>query len=269
LRLIALIFWDFQPPWSQLLQFGYVSVDFDHLLELIAREWGRARQEILRQFSGATFPSGPQELCNLLIADQPSLRPFRPLPILRVDHNLAILDVAAGTAALSSAADFTTDQGGLANVRASHFERVVQGTIDETSWRPDSTFRRLRRRTLRDGGKAITDIDALGTKDGKLLLISAKSVIYTMDHDQARYRTIRNVASNVESACEKALKVEKRLRDDPKGDNFDFSLFSSIDVVVCIPFVPYLRPGVATATSSLGLMRAVALEELRLFLWGK
>lgn len=265
LRLAALIFWDFQPPWSQLLQFGYVSIDYDHLVELFDNRWPQAIEDLGKQFPNAAFPRNAESLCRELAAQRPVIRPTRPLPVLRIDHNLAILDVAAGTSALEVGADFTADHGVLANLRASHFERVIQGVIDETGWCPSAKLRKLRGRTLRINGQAITDIDAIACRDGKLLLVSCKSMIYTLEHDLGRYNAVRNLSSTVEAASAAAVKVSEILRRARRGDNFDLSGCSMLDVVVCTPFVVYVRNGAATEPIMPGLPRAVSIRELRRF----
>ena len=98
------------------------------------------------------------------------------------------------------------------------------------------------------------------------MLVSGKSTVYTSEHDLGRYNALRNLYSTVEAASAAAVKVAEILRRTPKGDNFDFSGYSTLDVVVCTPFVVYVRNGIATEPIVAGLHRAVSLRELRRFL---
>jgi hypothetical protein len=96
--------------------------------------------------------------------------------------------------------------------------------------------------------------------------VSAKSLLFTARLDEGAYNAVRNAADIVVKACEEALDLSDFLRKNPAGDNYDLSEFSSIDVVVCLPYAVYVPIGSATRNILEGLRAAVALSELEEFL---
>jgi hypothetical protein len=54
---------------------------------------------------------------------------------------------------------------------ADYFEREIQRVIEGSQWNPRDDIRRLRGRTLRFAEKNVTDIDAIGERNGALLVI--------------------------------------------------------------------------------------------------
>jgi len=80
------------------------------------------------------------------------------------------------------------------------------------------------------------------------------------------YRAQRNVTAAVIRACREAHHAVRFLRTNPTGDNYDFSGFVVIEMVVCIPYAVYVPIGVATDMVLPGLHAASALNELRRWL---
>lgn len=156
--------------------------------------------------------------------------------------------------------------GSLANSRAEHFELVVQGLVDRSRWAPSCELRGLRGRTLRLSGRAITDVDAIGGLGDVLLIVSAKSRVFTEALARGDYSALRNAVDLLVSACNEARDLMDLLVRVPRGDNYDFMSYRSIMVPVCTPQVLWTPLGVATSELASGLRAALALEELRVFL---
>ena len=115
---------------------------------------------------------------------------------------------------------------------------------------------------LRVAGKNITDIDAVGEKGRRLLLVSCKSIIYSGAYDAAEYVAIRNAQGVVEAAVDQWDRLIWRLTQQPVGDNFDFSGYREVLGVVCTPFPVYTNIGPATREVAPGLRAAAGYAEL-------
>jgi hypothetical protein len=209
-----------------------------------------------------------QLVADSLVAMRGDSWPLRAGSVIRIDENAVCLDLATATTRLEAALQHSAIQGSVANLRADHFEDQTQAAIDRTSWQPTETLRKVRRQTLRRGGRAVTDIDALGERDGVLLVISCKSFIYSDKYDIGEFRTVRNVAQMVAEAARHWATFVDELVHTPQGDNFNFGAFRQIIGVVCTPVVPYVVLGVATAEVSPGLQRTVSIRELEDWLRG-
>lgn len=158
-------------------------------------------------------------------------------------------------------------QGKVANKRAARFEDIVQQRIDRTRW-VDDNIRELRQRTLKVAGQAVTDIDAIGSFEGTLLLVSCKSIPYTREYDQGVHAVIRNAASTVNKGVNTWVNIVNRLSENPVGDNFDFTKYERIVGVVCTPFAVYTSDEQALSTSVGSLRWACSVDELIAFLEG-
>lgn len=184
---------------------------------------------------------------------------------IRLTRNYLCIDMWAASMGFLMAFQFPKVQGQIANDRAMRFEDVVQDLIDGTSW-ANGGLRAIRRRTLYIDGKAVTDIDAIGKRDGDLLLVSCKSIPYTLEYDRGSHNAIRNAESTVSEAVDHWAGIVERLDAKRKGDNYDFTAFDRIIGVVCIPFAVYTTHAKALSATA-GLLRwASSLAELGRFL---
>lgn len=188
-----------------------------------------------------------------LLAQPPALWPPRA-PVLRggPDHSLMV-DLRAATLELSHALARPRTDGEMANAWAGHFERSVQSGIDDTRWRPPPALASMRGRTLRLDQQAFTDLDAIGTAEGTLLLVSCKGRPFTDAWDRGEYRAVLGIASHVDRAVAEWDQKLARLRERPVGDNYDFSSFRRIVGVVAYPWVPWtpVRTNLREPTSGL------------------
>jgi hypothetical protein len=167
-----------------------------------------------------------------------SLHPLNPGPIIRAEKDCVCLDLVAATQRLENSLEYPSTEGAVANSRASHFEYSVQELIDSSQWKPRSEIAALRGRTLRFKREKITDIDSIGEKDGRLLIIDCKSLIYNSRYDAGDFQSVRNAQSQIIGKVEKWQTIRGRLKKYPVGDNFDFSVYSDILAVVCTPSTP-------------------------------
>lgn len=246
--------------------YGYYSVDSEFLPDMLRPHFGRAFDDVRATIPRTSLPSTPEQLVAILEAVRGSIRPLRAGAGVRVDGDLTLVDAAAATARLEYDLQLPDALTAIANERALYFERQIQGIIDHTQWKPPAHIRVLIGRHLEIAGKPFTDIDAIGCFGNTLLIVSAKSKLFNDALEAGEYAAVRNAASTVVSACEAARSVERVLTNTPIGSNFDFSAFSRIAVVVCLPYTVFVPLGPATTDVLAGLPAAVSVSELEDFL---
>jgi hypothetical protein len=97
--------------------------------------------------------------------------------------------------------------------------------------------------------------------DGVTLSALAKSAVYRRTYDQGDHSTVRNVASLVQKAAAEWSQRMGTLEAAPVGDNYDLSPYSGILRVICLPMVPWVPLGAATAEVAVGLRAACSYPE--------
>jgi hypothetical protein len=194
------------------------------------------------------------------------LWPLHCGPVIRRSGTMLWIDLQTATARLDEALEFPRTDGEAANARADHFENVVQGIISASSWKPSEQVLAHRRRTLRKEQESITDIDAIGCNGSSLFLVSCKSLIYSAEYDAGSYRAIRSATTIVEQAVARWNEVGAFLKNNPKGDNYDFTGFKEFVGLVCTPHVMYVPLGAATVEILPKLRASVSVDELATWL---
>lgn len=214
-------------------------------------------------------PSSGISFLESLESLEGSSYPLNPGPVIRVEKDCVCLDLVAATQRLENSLEYPSAEGEVANSRASHFEYSIQESIDSSQWKPRSEIAALRGRTLRFKGENITDIDSIGEKDGKLLIIDCKSLIYNSRYDIGDFKSVRNAQSQIIEKVEKWQAIRARLKEYPVGDNFDFSVYSDILAVVCTPSIFFVPIGIATEEIDPHLRTVSSLGELENWLNGE
>jgi hypothetical protein len=188
---------------------------------------------------GCWRPQSAAEVLEILHAIRPEVWP--PLcgcPVHEAGSHSAIDLVGASRrlfATLLRPADGTD-----VNVWSAHFESDVQAIIDQSPWRPPEQVRPLIGRTVRRAnGTALTDIDALGFNDGRILLISCKSIAFTVPALRGEFAVTRNIKEKIESAASDWDEVTKILQDDRTLLGAGVSQEILIDGCVVFPSTPF------------------------------
>jgi len=246
---------------------GHVVTDKETLLEMFATLFKGAEEAVHRTAPDLHIPTDPESLLRELEDMRGSTWPIVPGPVVRSTRGTIYLDLASASLRLNRAFEFPRETGASANARAEHFEHSVQLIVDSSPWANIET-RRLRGRILRQNNKHITDIDAVGAKGRRLLLISCKSILYS-EYEIADFRVLRNATDTLQKAVVVWSRVCSLLRNNRVGDNYDFSSFDEIIGVICTPVVVYTPLGIATSRVADGLYAAVSMSELRLWLDGQ
>jgi hypothetical protein len=112
------------------------------------------------------------------------------------------------------------------------------------------------------GHEAITDIDAIGERGKRLLLVSCKSVPFSDEWNRGDNAAVRNVAAKVDDAVAEWADRTTKLRRMPHGDNYDFSGYEEIIGVVVFPSVPWTPTRSSVAEVLPGLRIAASAGEL-------
>lgn len=228
------------PEWNALPSVGYLVVRSAELTERIGAQLSAVSADLVEIMPGGVAGDAEQVLADVASIDA---RPW-PLargPILRFAGAQTAIDVNAATYRLDELLTIPgTGGGGLANARGPHFEQFVQEMIDRTAWAPKPPLRQLWQRELRLNGEDITDVDALAVSGSTVLLVSCKSVPYSLEYDRGDYNTVRNVRTLVEDADVAWGKRVEMLRKEKRGDNYDFSGYELLGVV-CTPFVVFVK----------------------------
>ena len=148
------------------------------------------------------------------------------------------------------------------NTRAQHFELAIQRAIDKSKWVAPVQIQGYARRTLKCNGEDITDIDAIGFKDGVLLAIDAKSFREKPAYIAAKHRALANMSEKVEEARVDWAEKMTKIQENPEGTNYDFRGATQFLGVVCTPNPCFaLLPGAAASVVP-GLLGVSSFEEL-------
>jgi hypothetical protein len=244
---------------------GYLIIPTDSFLAIADRWLPVGRHLVDQVLPGASMPTGGSELADILSVPRTDWPAYHS-PMIRQEGDCICLDLAAATEHFQRALIFSGIGGGAApNVRGEHFEDRVQQAIDASPWVPPPSVRELKARTLKRLERSITDIDAVGTAEKKLLLISCKSRVKSLLYDAGDYAEVRNAATYLVDAAAKWIQIKAFFQANPIGDNYDFSQFTEIIAVVCTPSVFYVPIGIATNLIAEDLFQISSIDELSEF----
>jgi hypothetical protein len=115
---------------------------------------------------------------------------------------------------------------------------------------------------VRYQGQTKTDLDAFGAIGTSLLLVQCKSRVYSGEYDIGDHQAVREGVQLVCNAVSKWTSFRDFINENPLFDNFDFSKYTEIICVVCLPHVVYAPIGLATSFVAPGLRAAVSIQEL-------
>jgi hypothetical protein len=244
---------------------GYLRRDRDYAEWVIDQVLPAVGEELGSIFPGEV-PADGRSVIEALEGVGPDVWPAQPGPIVRRLGETLVIDIWAASSRLHHDVLVPPELGGaMVNAAAFRFEAVVQNRIDTTLWRPSPSARSLLRGHLRLGGQDLTDIDAVGERDGTLLLVSCKNIPFSPAYDSGEHRVVRNVATTVDRAVQHWEQVLATISASPVGDNFDASAYDEVHGVVVTPRVMYSREPRTLAMSTSGtahLRAAMSLGEL-------
>lgn len=253
-----------QPPrWIPLVFAGYLFIPARDLLEIIEPTFHQASAFVKATLPGYNAPKNLEELFQTMSKWKPFAWPIvAPKPLHQI-QNAFLIDIYAATNRLNSALEFPRTLSGTAGqIRGMHFEGPTQQIIDDSPWAPAPNLKSFRGRQLNLKGKAITDIDAIGILDKTLLCVSCKSIVYDGSYDAGDFRVVMGAARQLEDKRAEWSAISKILKENPVGDNYDFSSFDEMIFVVCTPNPMYIPIGPCSEFVAKGLRAVVSFTEL-------
>ena len=265
LMLLPLFFGAFPGAFAGMLQHGYFVVPHDKLAYLVDGSLRVVNEALKKRSPGTRWARTFAAWFESAMALKPETWPLKPGGMIRVVGGFVVLDVTTASYTLLTRIEVDRSPV-LGNPRARAFEDQCQLFIDETGWKPPPAIRAMRGRTLRIGGKNLTDIDAIAAKGDTLLVISCKSMIYDAGYDRGDFQVIRNAQATVDAAVGHWAGITSALRSKAAGDNYDFSGFRQVLGVVCTPFVVYTPTSESLEFVAPGLRACVSAAELRRWL---
>ena len=222
------------------LQWGYMLAPtdnllvpaLDHVCELLESNAGHT-------VAGCWGPRSAREVLGVLGRIEPEMWP--PLcgcPVHEVGDK-SVIDLVGTSHRL-----FTTllrpSDGATANVWSKHFEENVRATIDRSDWRPPDPVRSLiGRKITRPDGNRLTDLDAVGHSEGRLLLISCKSIAHTLPAIRGEFAVTRNIMEKIHRAAGEWESVVRTVHDDPSLLGVKLPSGTVVDGLVVFPSVPF------------------------------
>jgi hypothetical protein len=258
--------------WLSLVRYGYLTEHWQALQQTLESSLPMLRDEIEDMFPGAC-PANAAEAIELLLTVRPQFWPPMPGPVLRPAGEGVFVDLQAATARLYRMMAVAPSGGKISNVRARHFEDVVQDLIDASPWAPGPSLRSMQRRQLRrTSGTIMTDLDAVGEFDNTLLIVDCKSIPYSIEYDAGYHTAVLNVQKEIlGNKLPNWRRVVNELTAVPIGPNYDFSRFGRIVGLICTPHVFFVPLGEATQTifispNSPALRAVSSYGELKRFL---
>lgn len=148
-----------------------------------------------------------------------------PGPVVQESGHRMLVDAWAYTWHVTHGLKLSPHTGGtIANLSAAQFEIATQALIDASVLTPPAKLRGLRGKTLRLGGRPVTDIDAILVADTtKLFLISCKKYVTRVEYLAGEYAAARSGTTRLNAALDEWQQRVAVFRSSPVGDNYDFS----------------------------------------------
>lgn len=221
-------------------QWGYMVTHTDNfLLPALDEMCTWLTQGAGRAIEGCWWPDSGREILEVLGRVQPEVWP--PLCGCPVHEagDFSVTDLVGASRRLFVTLLRPAD-GPAVNLWSAHFERDVQKVLDETDWRPPDAMRPLIGRTIRRAdGTALTDIDALGFNNGRLLLVSCKSIAFTLPALRGEFAVTRNIVEKTHAAAAEWDQVVRTLQADAKLLSNELPHSVAIEGCFVFPSVPF------------------------------
>jgi hypothetical protein len=253
---------------GDLHQYGYLIVEEGDFNQAVDAGVGKATELVQAIVPNTTLPTNADELKAVLEQSYGTLWPSFAGPAIRREGRILCIDLFFATLRLHRLFEYPRETGPVANARAVHFEHIVQGVIDSSSWAPTDDLEKLARRstTLRRGKQDFMQIDAIGSRGNILLIVDCMSTYISSEYETGNPKVLLNTASNIEEKVIEWKRKKALLEDAPIGSNYDLSRFKGVIAVVCTPVPLHVPLGVATEDAAPGLKAAVCLSELNCWL---
>ncbi|WP_410819113.1 hypothetical protein [Micromonospora sp. 050-3] len=221
--------------WRVLHEIGLVMRPTDRLDDYLDRVCTEANGWGSRMFPG-DLPIADKSVALQVLTRVEGGRSGRYFgPALRVGSDYFCLDLLAATLRLEAAIASVTAGGGvISGYRGKSWEAVVQAAINKTQWQPFAAAKTLISKTLRIGGRAFTDVDAVACRGKSLIVVSCKSWQLSNRYDVGDFSAVQNKAKDALKAARKLYEDIMRMRAGSGINSFNFRAYSDISGIVCV-----------------------------------
>lgn len=232
---------------------GYIVMTEQQLLHVVSETLALTSTAAWPLMVGYV-PADPDSVLELVKGLDGSGLPSNYGPVLRQwQDGHVLIDMGSLTNALLHDLRLNPSVGGeWTNSTATDFELAVQRLIDDTDLKPVECIRRLRGVTLRLQGNSITDADAIFSIGKTLVLVDCKKYELGRPYDSGDYASVRNAQTKVEQDVAKWAERLKAVRENPVGDNFDFSEYAYFYGLVVTPEVIFTRSAATLQPHAVG-----------------
>jgi hypothetical protein len=228
---------------SAALQWGYMVTPTEGFLHPALEETVRwIADDPGDAIAGCWQPRSAADVLGVLSEIKPEVWP--PLcggPVHQADGH-SVVDLRGSSRRLFATLVRPVD-GSHVNFWSEHFERDVQEVIDGTHWRPAGDARDLVGRKISKGDALLTDLDAVGASDGRLLLVSCKSTAFTVPALRGEHAITRNLVDKIHSAAREWDAIVDAVRAEPSMLPGKLDPTTRIDGCVVFPSVPFFTEG--------------------------
>jgi len=222
-------------------QWGYAVAPTENYLHIALEEFlGGVRHAPSLIVPATSIPHSTERALEVLASIEPST--FPPLcgnPLHQaVGHTL--VDLVGASHRLLETLVRPTGGAGV-NFWSAQFEADVQAMINATTWKPIDDIRSLiGRKISRPNGDLLTDLDAVAWRDGELILVSCKSMVFTTSHSRGDHNAMRELRRKSEAAITSWDTVVDTIRTNPALLPVDIPAGTNITGLVVLPTIPYV-----------------------------
>lgn len=176
-----------------------------------------------------------------------------------------ILDFLACTAMLDAILAYPTETGAVANARGAFFENQVAEILENSALGKLKKGTPKAKTVIKHNKRYITDIDAIGETEDFVLIVSAKSQMFTDEQEAGDYKKCQSQLQNTQKYLQKQQEIIDDLTLNPKGDNYDFT-GKEIIWTLCTPTPVFVDDAKFYSQNCHGLPKLVCIDQLRAWL---
>jgi hypothetical protein len=244
-------------------QFGYIYLNAANGMGV--QYINKAVDNLEKLFPETAFPRSVSDIISFSNEDK-HIRTDALVPFLwRFDEGTPMLDTLAMSLHISVSIvqpnNFTKNE----NFRGKNFERLVRREIQKSIY-SNPIADKISEVILRIDGRDVTDIDAALVLNNILIILSCKAIRARSDYAFGEHNIWRNMDQKVSEALDNADELMSLFEKTPRGDNFDFSVFDSVEIVVCVPNLFYFSDARCIQPHDGPLPRVISVDELVNFL---
>jgi len=224
--------------------YGYLPMERDAFIDSASRHLATQVPVVENLLPHTSVPTTGEQLLEVLDQLTGEVWPTHAGPVIYHNGSQILIDIITASDRMEDLLEYRDIQAGIDKRRSAHFELVVQQFIDDSGsdhWRPPEKIRMLRGNELKHrewpkGRGVITDLDAVATCGGTIVLIDCKSSVYATTYIQGGTdATSYSVSENLRQKLIAWKRKVEWIANHRRGTNYDFNDYTTFIPVVCIP----------------------------------